>query len=1185
MMWEKIREIEHNEYIKYTQVFDVDADIEAMCQDVNSLKEFITLKYTQCFIWDRALNSPDIEDDRDIHEQAMREGTHDGPYSLYVTPPHRVFLKRLDELNNAVFSRFWDDSDCDEKIFYYFALLNFKTHRYDNALRLLNKSIKQESLLESSEQNSVLRLHKRCLRAYCLEYLGLSADNSQKRELLSEAIVSLVGYDVLSTTDTNNNDIIFKIIECAEQHEDLFPIIKTLSNSETSCVFNVLEQYHSDGFIDENVHNKYLIQIAHILSHCLSEIRACVLSDASYQTQLRKKDLYQKQDQKQAILLRIAEKLMSILGDDYITCYATLKAENEEYFSALDVLNTGREKLLGKLKEESENIVSVEEKDNKIKKIERQIAQIDFYCWYFSIFSRKQIAEKSKERFLDYSQVSGDSIANTYYNIVNMKEILLKAFECLRRNGNISDKDKKKLAEAYEEFSLVDLHYSIHTAMSDEWEFLKESYLILQLCCEINIDQLSANSIELSFYKLYSKLFKLYNRSCDFNPNSALEQLRKESPIQHYIFTLSCGGQLVCRGDYDRLYDALKTNNINFLTYKQKSRKEEEQELPKNTANIVVAVDNNSYAEDLNFIRFVANCDRKRASVDRHNIYIDISNLTVDKQTIFCNKIREIKSECFDSSVFCVICNLKSAMLLGCMFSMLEKHLMRLSTPLNSYVISPVEEDVAFDAQSCEKLMLLKKSDFENTENIQWRDISDWGYSFGSCFPNKTKINKSGKVLLLDRIRDCVDLIGYIFCFESGEDCSVNCHAFDVRSNKLFDNRVYVFSDTIRIENNNPKPKSSPNTEHDMIFVLSKLYETLRREHYHLRTAENYHKECDNFGECFNLFTFANESSQEYKALREYLYSYMGILLEKSIFLLLRDGRAYNPQRWVLFTLPQKMSTTPKLQKLLCQKLCDIDDYIKDESVANIGINRSNILSDTENYLVELKKEIDSCSKEKEYYFISYKSKNRTAELCIPVYSDVIYLQKEFKDKLEVAIDVKNFTDVFNTEIEEYIQNQNCVGAFVYLSFDYMCPMQKGEDGKEFLLPAEQDKCFKEIKLLVERRRKRNDSDFKIFPIFIPSVSQRENGCGETLLDLINGAFRIYRSIISDDKTDDKYKEDNECRLDFYLELLGLSEQFKWRPIKSIETIYCDRKSDFSHFKDGDNIKTAVSKYGIWNDE
>ena len=555
---------------------------------------------------------------------------------------------------------------------------------------------------------------------------------------------------------------------------------------------------------------------------------------------------------------------------------------------------------------------------------------------------------------------------------------------------------------------------------------------------------------------------------------------------------------------------------------------------------------------------------------------MDLSALSNETKEFFCKMLDAKKKYFLASSVFCVNSNLKSTVLLGCAFSMLEKHLIRLGTPLNSYVISPVSEDITFDAQSCENLKFLEQADFGS---IKLKYISDWGYSFGSCFPSKTQIGKSGKVLLLEKIRDYAGSIGYVFYFGSTENGGIDCHAFDVVSNKTFDNRAYIYSDTIHLECN-----SKYSADHDIAIALTRLYRISRTDH-NLRETTKLHQKCKKACECFNSFTLTNDESTNYKILREYLYSHMGILLEKSVFLLLRNGSTSDKKRWVLFTLPQEINEDFEFQRKLCDRLCDIDDYIKDESVANKGINRSNILSDTENYLVELKKQIASCSKEKEYYFISYKSKNRTAELCIPVYSDVIYLQKEFKDKLEVAIDVKNFTDVFNTEIEEYIQNQNCVGAFVYLSFDYMCPMQKGEDGKEFLLPAEQDKCFKEIKLLVERRRKRNDSDFKIFPIFIPSVSQRENGCGETLLDLINGAFRIYRSIISDDKTDDKYKEDNECRLDFYLELLGLSEQFKVRPIKSIETIWCDRKSDFSHFKDGDNVKTAVSKYGIWNDE
>ncbi len=1175
MMWEKIREIEHNEYTKYTQVFDVDADIEVMYQNVNSLKEFITLKYTQCVIWDRALNSPDIEDDLEIQRQAIREGTHEGPYALYVTTPQQMFLKRLNELNNAVFSRFWDDSDCDEKIFYYFALLNFKTHRYDNALRLLNKSIKQERLLEASEQNSVLRLHKRCLKAYCLEYLGLSFNATKNTELLRDAIKFLIGYDVL-LIDIEKDDVIKKVMACSECDDDLCSILKILCVTSQSCMLNTLKEYYGNRIINDDDYNKYLLQIAHILSHCLSEIRVRILNDPAYQ----------KQRSNQVLLLRIADKLMSILGEDYITCYATLKIENGEYFSSLSVLNTEREKLLIKQKK-LETTIDDEKKNIALRKIERQIAQIDFYCWYFSIFAHKQIrdqvVERSKKSFLAYSQKTGDTVANTYYNVVNMKEILLKAFEDLRQDGRVSDEDKETLKKVYEEFKATEPHYSVHTTISDEWRFLKESYLILQMCCEISDDSQHSKNIELSLYKLCSMLFDLYNTPCIFSENDKIRKYRLENSFPFYTATLSSGGQIICRGNYEMLSSAMESNSIQWLSYKlpilsqnaQESEKILSDVLSKNISNIVIAVDKNNYEDDLNFIEAILKFDSESRIVDRHNIYVDLSALSNETKEFFCKMLDAKKNDFLASSVFCVNSNLKSTVLLGCAFSMLEKHLIRLGTPLNSYVISPVSEDITFDAQSCENLKFLEQADFGS---IKLKYISDWGYSFGSCFPSKTKIGKSGKVLLLEKIRDYAGSIGYVFYFESTENGGIDCHAFDVVSNKTFDNRAYIYSDTIHLEGNSKKSTNAYySADHDIAIALTRLYRISRNEQ-NLRETTKLHQKCKKACECFNLFTLTNDESTNYKILREYLYSHMGILLEKSVFLLLRNGSTSDKKRWVLFTLPQEINEDFEFQRKLCDRLCDIDDYIKDESVANMGVKFSNILSDSENLLISLEEKITPCTKNKKYYFISYKSKNRTAELCTPVYNDVIYLQKEFEDKLEVAIDVKNFTDEFDKEIDGYIQGQNCVGAFVYLSFDYMCPIRKEKDGQEFLLSAEQDKCFKEIELLVER--KRENPDFKVFPIFIPSTSQQSHGYGSTLLELVNGAFELYNFAIHDKH--DKYG--NKARISIYQELFNLDYEAYREPIESLNSFFCIRKDSSAHFK-ANNIKNALRDYGIWNDE
>ena len=418
---------------------------------------------------------------------------------------------------------------------------------------------------------------------------------------------------------------------------------------------------------------------------------------------------------------------------------------NGEYFLSLSVLNTEREKLINKQKH-LETLSGDKNQEANLKKLKRQIAQIDFYCWYFSIFAYQKIQEpivdRSKVNFLNYSKSTGDKVAITYYNIVNMKEILLKAFSDLKENGKVSDGDKAILREVYQEFKLAEPHYSVHTTIADEWKFLKESYSILQLCCEIADDYNKSANTELIFYKLCSRLLNLYNTPCVFNENNKIREFRRQNNFSYYIFTLSSGGQLICRGDFDMLVSAMKKNNIQLLTYKLpvlsnnsgEPIKNLSEVLSKNISNIVIAVDNDNYEDDVSFIEAILKFDNEKASEDRHNIYVDVSSLSNEAKESFSNMLEAKKEEFLAPSVFCTISNLNSTMLLGCAFSMLEKHLLRLGTPFNSYVISPVADDVTFDAQSCENLIFLEQSWFGN---IKVKYISDWEYGFGSCFPSE----------------------------------------------------------------------------------------------------------------------------------------------------------------------------------------------------------------------------------------------------------------------------------------------------------------------------------------------------------------------------------------------------------------------------------------------------------------
>jgi len=133
---------------------------------------------------------------------------------------------------------------------------------------------------------------------------------------------------------------------------------------------------------------------------------------------------------------------------------------------------------------------------------------------------------------------------------------------------------------------------------------------------------------------------------------------------------------MICRGNYERLSNSIKTNKI-YLSYA--IPKKIEDAIPTNISNVVIAVDDDTWEKDLDFIETIlANDNKVIANVDKHNIYIDTSGLK-DKAD-FCEQLEELKNENPFSPVY-EINNLKTTMLLSSVFSMLEKHLLRLSTP------------------------------------------------------------------------------------------------------------------------------------------------------------------------------------------------------------------------------------------------------------------------------------------------------------------------------------------------------------------------------------------------------------------------------------------------------------------------------------------------------------------------
>jgi hypothetical protein len=97
--------------------------------------------------------------------------------------------------------------------------------------------------------------------------------------------------------------------------------------------------------------------------------------------------------------------------------------------------------------------------------------------------------------------------------------------------------------------------------------------------------------------------------------------------------------------------------------------------------------------------------------------------------------------------------------------------------------------------------------------------------------------------------------------------------------------------------------------------------------------------------------------------------------------------------------------------------------------------------------------------------------------LCEPVYRDVLYLQERYP-QFGFCIDNRNFGDLPNDEMLDFIDNPKCIGAIVYMTPEYFLPESNGKRA-----PHETDACFKEAEHILKK-----GNAFRVFPVFLSNT-------------------------------------------------------------------------------------------------
>lgn len=836
--------------------------------------ELIAIKYNKCILLDKFFESSENE-----------------------------FRKSLEELNSLLLSSVIDDGDAGDEFYFNVAKLNFKVHNYETANLLLDKSIAREKGNVNSS-NMSLRYDKRCLKGYCLEYIALA---QVKQQTLS-GCGAVKGLLPIGRLNKFYRDVFIfftgkSIEDFSNRSDEIIPLTvrlykfkkEGLNNNIVAIEKALMDINATNGFLYEIInlynpvliqlgqvetYNKYIKEIAHILAHCLSEYCKAMPLVPLNQREGRTNLIY---------FSRLSDFLMKELGNDFAPCYATLKIEKKEYFLAIEQMFKAK----GKIREK---INQLQPNSDEYFKQERELAQLNFYIWYFSFITKIKVDQQCKNEFFEYGKLRKDSVAVTYYCIFNFKEMLTKIFTSMKYDM-LTSEDVEKLKICKKTFDENKPNKTFPTEIIDECKMLSLAYDAFMLSYKI-IE--SGYTDLVSLYMLQKKM----SYGATFSPT--IEKSRIDESVRQGVWRVFVGpASFAYRGFIVNLKTTL--NCIGTHLSKKPKLYDDAQTLFQDyeSANILIFIRDDTFDDDIEFIANIVEYDRKLNNpTEHHNIFVDLSGIT-DKTKIENFKTSVLKRftnvECFTAREISVMQCI--------MFSMLEVCWNRLNDPLEAYVISPVESSESYSYQDCSILAPLSYDKFLafKSSSVFSRMGNVFKNDFIACYSGERMQHRRPKQLQKEYLSglNVRNRIKHIVYLETTNDESI------IYSFNFHDERC--ISDGIVINDNK-------NGTNEIMSALDSIYRQYREQKRHN------HLECNEI--CGSICRSIDiNTDNTYKALREYLYSYVGVMLDEYIYVLLRsETNRLNKTDYMLCIFDGEIA----IDQTICHQLRRIPNFLVD---------------------------------------------------------------------------------------------------------------------------------------------------------------------------------------------------------------------------------------------------------------
>lgn len=636
------------------------------------------------------------------------------------------FIQNLESLNSFLRSGLLDNSEASADFYYFIGVFNFKIHNYLTAKEYFEKSIMLEKNTSNhvSSQNDIngykVKFNKRCRKAYCIEYLGEP----------EEAVFELIGVSI------TENDIPFENAiksitqlynDCQEIGADCNKLLKKIISFDLLKIANQdnLFSYVTKSKIkvhDEDLFNEHIKEITHILAHCMSE--SCI--------KLKRKE--PNNVGKIMLLTRMSEILMKSLGDRFVTCYATLKAESKDFATADVELSHVRNKIF---------LDNSNSSGNEKIEAEKIKAEINFYIWYFSSISNHGCDCLYKEEFKQFCEEYGNYNSRVYYELFNFRHLLQDNFKDLEldlKHPSQEAQINSLLEEARENFNEYEPTKYCHKDIMDEWEKLKIIYDIYKSCHKIS---LTKTNLSKNLFDLWLAI-KQYSKYSNFQEKNTSNDIEGEC----FHVSLECG-EFLCISEYNTINNLLLRLGIDYaiskttlLHYKTTNR-----------SNILILSNGNSTIDVGSLIS-----DKQKISPrDKYNILIDnVKNISGIDQIGNVYKAT----------------NHDNLIVLTILFSVLEECISKLQKPFSSFVISPINDGDTYSYQGCEVIDMLN-TDLE--VNIKDIHVPKWNKHLISCYNDIKNSTIERKTLDLREYKG--KMPSHVICFQKA-NCLDTAYVF-----------------------------------------------------------------------------------------------------------------------------------------------------------------------------------------------------------------------------------------------------------------------------------------------------------------------------------------------------------------------------------------------------------------------